>query len=89
LKNQHSNPIELHFELSLINFNATWKQEKHLFLFILKKELCSRVNNTTDTIPSLHLLKSVVDVGEFLAVRDEFVDLELAVQVVVDQVGQL
>lgn len=57
---------------------------------ITKKESsCSRVNDTTDTIASLHLLKSVVDVGEFLAVRDEFVDLEVAVQVVVDQVGQL
>jgi hypothetical protein len=35
------------------------------------------------------LLKGSVDVGEGLAVGDELVDLELAVQVVVNKAGKL
>lgn len=47
------------------------------------------VHHGPDTVPLLHDLERVVDLGKLLAVRDELVDLELAVEVVLDQVRQL
>lgn len=37
----------------------------------------------------MHVVESGVDLAEGVAVRDELVDLELALHVVVDEVGQL
>lgn len=53
------------------------------------RESCPVVNNTSDAIARLHLLKCIVDARQRLPVRDELVHLELAVEVVVDQAGQL
>lgn len=48
-----------------------------------------QVDDATNTITLLHLLESGVDTIQRLAVSDELVHLELAVEVVVDQTGQL
>ena len=47
------------------------------------------VDDATNTVTLLHLIESSVDTVQRLAVSDEFVHLELAVEVVVDQTGQL
>jgi hypothetical protein len=47
------------------------------------------VHDTSDAISLLHILKRIIDVFKGLAVRDELVHLELALHVVVNQVGQL
>lgn len=47
------------------------------------------IHNAADTVTLLHLLEGSVDISEGLAVGDELVNLQLAVQVVVDQTGQL
>ena len=47
------------------------------------------IHNTPNAVPRLHVPKRLVDARQRLAVRDELVDLELAVHVVLDQVGQL
>jgi hypothetical protein len=51
--------------------------------------LSTNINNATNTITSLHLLKGSVDIVEDLAMCDEFVNLEVTVQVVIDQTGEL
>lgn len=47
------------------------------------------VHHTSDAISRLHILKRGVDLVQRLPVRDEFVDLELAAHVVVDEVREL
>lgn len=47
------------------------------------------IHDTADTVALLHLLKGSVDVGERLAVGDELVNLQLTVQVIVNQTGEL
>ena len=47
------------------------------------------VQHGADAVALLHDLEGLVDLGERLAVRDELVDLEAALEVVLDQVGQL
>jgi hypothetical protein len=47
------------------------------------------VDNATNTVTLLHLVKGFVDTVQRLAVSDELVHLELAVQVVIDQTRQL
>ena len=42
-----------------------------------------------DAVALLHNLEGVVDLAQRLAVGDELVDLQLAVQVVLDEAGQL
>ena len=49
----------------------------------------SHIHHTSDAISRLHILKCRVDVVQWLPVRDEFVDLQLAGHVVVDEVGEL
>jgi len=47
------------------------------------------VDDTTDAVTGLHVGESLVDLRQRLTVSDELVDLELAVHVVVNKVGQL
>lgn len=47
------------------------------------------IHNAAHTVALLHLLKGSVDGGQRLPVGDELVHLELAVEVVVHQTGQL
>ena len=47
------------------------------------------VDNATNTVTLLHLIEGAVDSTQRLAVGDELVHLELAVQVVVDQTREL
>lgn len=49
----------------------------------------THVHDATDTITLLHGIEGLVDAIQVLAVRDELVDLELAVEIVVDEIGQL
>ena len=44
------------------------------------------IYHTTNAVPSMHVLKSGVDLGKRLAVSDELVDLELTIHIVRDQV---
>jgi hypothetical protein len=47
------------------------------------------IHNRPDTVPRLHDLKGLIDLCQRLAMRDELVHLELAGQVVLDQIRQL
>lgn len=49
----------------------------------------AHVDNGTNAVASLHDLKGRVDLAQRLAVRDELVDLEAALEVVADEAGQL
>lgn len=48
-----------------------------------------QIHNATHTVALLHLLKGSVDGRQRLPVGDELVHLELAVEVVIHQTGQL
>lgn len=52
-------------------------------------DLLSRVDHAADAVTLLHLFKGGVDVGQRLAVRDEFVHLELAGQIIINEVWEL
>lgn len=47
------------------------------------------VNDTTDASAIVHVVESLVDGAEVLAVSDELVDLQFAVHVVVDETTHL
>lgn len=47
------------------------------------------VHNASDAVSRLHILKRSIDLVQWLPVRDEFIHLQLAGQVVVHQVWQL
>lgn len=47
------------------------------------------VYHTSDTVSRFHILKGSVDLGQWLAVGDEFVYLQFASHVIVHQVWQL
>jgi len=47
------------------------------------------VDDATDAVAGLHVVEGLGDLAKRLSVCDELVDLELALQVVVDEVGQL
>jgi hypothetical protein len=47
------------------------------------------IDDATDTVSSLHLLKSRVDIRQWLAVSDEFVNLESTLGVIVNQGWEL
>jgi hypothetical protein len=51
--------------------------------------LLPHVNDTTNTISLLHCLKSRIDLWKRLTVSDKLIDLELALHVIVNQVGEL
>lgn len=59
-----------------------------MFSFFLSLKL-GHVNDATDALAGVHVVESAVDAAEGLAVGDELVDLERAVHVVVDEVGEL
>ena len=47
------------------------------------------VHDAADTVTLLHLLEGIVDSVKRLAVGNELINLKLAVQVVINQAGQL
>lgn len=47
------------------------------------------INHTTDAVALLHGVECRINLAQVLAVRDELVDLQLAVHVVGDEVGEL
>jgi len=51
--------------------------------------LLQHIHHCPDAVARLHDLKSRVDLGQLLAVRDELVDLESALEVVADKTRQL
>lgn len=62
--------------------------------FRLPERSCTRliflhVDNAPNAITSLHVAKSLVDIGQRLAMRDELVDLELVVHIVVNEIREL
>lgn len=57
--------------------------------FLLFVRLLAHVDDAADAVTSLHVLESGVDLVEGLSVGDELIDLELAAQVVVNEIGKL
>lgn len=51
--------------------------------------LIRHVDHSTDAVALLHDLKGLVDLRELLAVGDELVNLDLAVEIIVDKTGKL
>lgn len=51
--------------------------------------LLAHVDDAADAVTSLHVLEGSVDLVEGLSVGDELIDLELAIHVVVNEVGKL
>ena len=49
----------------------------------------SHINDATNAIALLHVIKSSSNVIQRLAVGDELIDLQLAVQIIINQVGKL
>lgn len=49
----------------------------------------SHLNNTTNAPSLLHLIKALVNVVQVLRVRNVLVDLELAIQVLLNKAGEL
>lgn len=49
----------------------------------------AHVDDAADALARVHVVEGLVDAAEGLAVGDELVDLQLALHVVVDQVGEL
>ncbi len=47
------------------------------------------VHDASNAIPSLHIVECLVDLGQWLPVRNEFVDLELTVHVIVHKTWKL
>lgn len=47
------------------------------------------VDDATDAVTRFHVLEGLIDLGQGLAVSNELVDLELAVEVVLDEAGKL
>lgn len=56
---------------------------------LLSIRLLAHVDDAANAVTSLHVLESGVDLVEGLSVGNELVDLELAVHVVVNEVGKL
>ena len=47
------------------------------------------INDTPDTIPSLHILKRSIDALQRLSMRDKFIDLQLPCHVIVHEIWKL
>jgi len=60
-----------------------------LLAYSITKLRLSHVHNTTNAVTSLHIAEGLVDLVERLPVRDELVNIELAVHVVLYKIGQL
>jgi hypothetical protein len=63
----------------------------HLVSFIYRhqRNLLAHVDDAANAVAGLHVAKGLVDLVEGLAVRDELVDLQVALHVVVNEAGQL
>jgi hypothetical protein len=59
------------------------------FFHITTQKLLPHINNATNAVALLHSLKSCIDLRERLPVSDEFVNLELALHVIINQVREL
>ena len=75
-------------EQSLHSFSPKANQTK-IYHLIPTHLLCPHIHNASYTIALLHLLERGVDPLQRLPMRDEFVDLEFARQIIVYQIGQL
>lgn len=53
------------------------------------EDLLGHVDDASDAVSSLHLVEGSVDSGQVLAVSDEFVHLQLAIEVVINEVRKL
>jgi hypothetical protein len=51
--------------------------------------LVAHADNTPNAVTSLHVSKGLVDLVQRLSVRDELVDLETTLKVVIDETGEL
>jgi hypothetical protein len=60
-----------------------------MFIYNLCFLYLPHVNNATDTVTLLHGLESLIDAIEVLSVSDELINLQLALHVIIDQVGKL
>ena len=47
------------------------------------------VHNASDTVAGVHVMEGIVDLVQRLTVGDELVNLELSIQIVLDESGQL
>jgi hypothetical protein len=59
------------------------------FVYRHQRNLLAHVDDAANAVAGLHVAKGLVDLVEGLAVRDELVDLEVALHVVGDEAGQL
>ena len=64
-------------------------QHHHQLLTHSKHLELAHVNNAANALAGVHVVEGLVDAAERLTVGDELVDLQLALHVVVDQVGEL
>lgn len=53
------------------------------------EDLLGHVDDASDAVSSLHLVEGSVNPGQILAVSDEFVNLQLAIEVVINEAGKL
>jgi len=49
----------------------------------------AHVNDTANAVASVHVVEGLVDLAEWLSMRDELVDLELVVHVILDETTHL
>lgn len=49
----------------------------------------AHVNDTANAVASVHVVEGLVDLAEWLSMRDELVDLELVVHVILDEATHL
>ena len=73
-------------------YNALYTKEKNNHIATTSPYLnlnCSHIDYTSNTVPSLHGFKPAVDLAQRLPVRDELIHLQLAGQVIVDEIRQL
>ena len=79
-----NNQIALSDHFDSLSLSSRIKLQTTLF-----KSIFPHIDNASDTISGLHVLKSLRDVLQRLAMRNELVDLEFALHVIVYQCRQL
>jgi len=60
-----------------------------IYFFGSKYLRLPHIYNASDAVTSLHVAKGLVDLFQWLPVRNEFINLELAVHVILHEIGQL
>ena len=76
----------------LRNIRLDAKMSKYSGIYIivsvvaLTLSVLSHVHNTSNTIACLHILKGLVDFGQWLSVCNEFINFEFAGHVIVDEI---